>query len=83
MIIDIKLSDYSTFGVSEQVEVLNLTFIDKDAFVLKNWNVSLSTKELFINSGNLVDPSKINLYLSYIDSTLENYIGSFMGSINF
>ena len=59
MFIDIRLSDYSTIGVSEQVEVLNLTFINRNAFVLREWNVNLSTTELFINADNLIDPSKI------------------------
>ena len=59
MFIDIRLSDYSTIGVSEQVEVLNLTFVNRNAFVLREWNVNLSTTELFINADNLIDPSKI------------------------
>ena len=59
MFIDIRLSDYSTIGVSEQVEVLNLTFVNRNAFVLREWNVNLSTSELFINADNLIDPSKI------------------------
>jgi hypothetical protein len=55
-----ELGDYKEIGLHEFKEILHIKFLDPTVFVKKvNNSLSLSTKELFVDASNLIDPSKI------------------------